>query len=131
MPELYFPQTDRCPSREPVTGYRLQKPGVYQFSFDTAGFQNGSIFFVEGDQAGWRPGSASLLSGDMIEPEPSPDEKYCVRIREYQFMKQPGVRAGKSERNSIPVLHTFTDKADNQWRVIGRITKHPSKPWLP
>ena len=38
-------------------------------------------------------------------------------------MKQPGVRAGKSERNSIPVLHTFTDKADNQWRVIGRITK--------
>lgn len=116
---------------ESRTGNRLQKPGVYQFSFDTAGFQNGSIFFVEGDQAGWRPGSASLLSGDMIEPEPSPDEKYCVRIREYQFMKQPGVRADKSERNSIPVLHTFTDKADNQWRVIGRITKHPSKPWLP
>ena len=56
----------------------------------------------------------------MIEPEPPPDEKYCVRIREYQFMKQPGVRAGKSERNSIPVLHTFTDKADNQRRVIGR-----------
>ena len=30
----------------------------------------GGIFPVKGDQTGWRPGSASLLSGDMIEPEP-------------------------------------------------------------
>ncbi len=77
------------------------------------------------------PGRAALLSGNMIEPEPPPDEKYCVRIREYQFMKQPGVRAGKSECNSIPMLHAFTDEAENLWRVIGWITKPPSKPWLP
>ena len=45
-------------------------------------------------------GYNSLKWDRRIEPEPPPDEKYCVRIREYQFMKQPGVRAGKSERNS-------------------------------
>ena len=39
-------------------------------------------------------------------------------------MKQPGVRAGKSERNSIPVLHTFTDKAD---KYVSSRPSYPTK----
>ena len=81
------------------------------------------------------PGRAALLSGNMIEPELPLMKKYCVRIWEYQFMKQPGARAGKSECNSIPILHAFTDEAENLWHVIGglqtpvqtmaAVTRHP------
>ena len=43
-------------------------------------------------------------------------------------MKQPGVRAGKSERNSIPVLHTFTDKAyKTPVQTMAAVTRHPRR----
>ena len=45
-------------------------------------------------------------------------------------MEQARVRAGKSERDGIPVFDTPADKPDNQCSVIGRIAEHTSEPGL-
>ena len=45
-------------------------------------------------------------------------------------MEQARVRAGKSERDGIPVFDTPADKPDDRCGVIGRIAEHTSEPGL-